>query len=68
MTGWSSRCDGAGVDDRPVARGQRISRPAGSCSTPRFPQNIPRSGTAIRSPDGVTRFCRGIVRAPLYLA
>src|SRR6202042_3162909 len=31
-----------------------------SSSGPRLPQNRPRSGTAISSPYGVTRFCRGM--------
>src|SRR5579863_6436376 len=30
---------------------------------PRLPVNIPRSGVAMISPDGVTRFCSGIGRA-----
>src|ERR1700733_10741573 len=35
-------------------------RPSESCSTPRFPMNVPRSGVAMISPVGVTRFCLAI--------
>src|SRR5581483_7672120 len=34
---------------------------AGSWMMPRLPTNIPRSGVAMMSPDGVTRFCRGML-------
>src|SRR4051812_4027908 len=44
-------------------------RPASSCRQPRLPYTSPRAGSAISSPNGVTRFCRGIyvVCAPMTL-
>ena len=31
-----------------------------SCRQPRLPMRVPRDGVAISSPNGVTRFCRGM--------
>src|SRR5438270_13095335 len=43
---------------------ERRMRPRSSCSRPRLPIIVPRSGTATISPNGVTRFCLGIERPP----
>jgi len=37
---------------------------AGSWMMPRLPVNRPRCGVAMMSPDGVTRFCSGILMSP----
>src|SRR5262245_31668624 len=45
----------------------RWIRPASSCRTPRLPMKVPRSGVAMISPKGVTRFGLGIGGGPHLL-
>src|SRR4051812_32020612 len=42
----------------------RLTRPSASWRTPRLPMKVPRSGVAMISPNGVTRFCLGIGSPP----
>ena len=48
-------------DPAPRRRSGAGCGPCSSCRQPRLPYTSPRSGVAISSPSGVTRFCGGIV-------
>src|SRR3954447_15536945 len=60
---WRSLNSSRQMSHRFTCQRRRIW-PRSSCSRPRLPIIVPRSVTATISPDGVTRFCLGIVKSP----